>query len=210
MTIHRCVQPKYRHEVWTLFIFLLFYVFLFFIIFSFLFFFFFFLFFFFSFFFSFFFFFFLFFLWAPGLFYFFSYPSIAPSYFAASSLGHCWKTFQSALPPPLCPRFRPLSVVLRCFGGGLLSFSGWRFGRPGLGDPLRLAHEARHAPVICFAVLQPPLRVEVLQRGGGRAIHCWLGRCSQELQVLLHHRTNLSLHCPSQPPAFSLGQMSRS
>ena len=112
----------------------------------------------------------------------------------------------SAPLPPIPTTFgRP--QVLR---GGLLSFSGWRFGRPGLGDPLRLAHEARHAPVICFAVLQPPLRVEVLQRGGGRAIHCWLGRCSQELQVLLHHRTNLSLHCPSQPPAFSLGQMSRS
>ena len=103
------------------FIFLFFYVVHFFLFFFFFFFFFFLFFSFFFLFFSFFsffsFFFFSFFLWAPGLFYFFSYPFITPSYFAASSLGHCWKTFQSALPPPLCPRFRPLWVVLRCFGG---------------------------------------------------------------------------------------------
>ena len=57
--------------------------------------------------------------------------------------------------------------------------------------------------MVCLAVPQPPLCVEVLQRRGGGAIHRWLGRRSQELQVLLHHRTHLSLHCPLQPLAIA-------
>ena len=151
MTIHRCVQPKYQHEDWTLFYFFFFssfffFFFLFFSFFSFFFFFFFF--------FSFFFFFFLFF-----------FVGSRPLLFLLISIHRAlllccvftWPLLED-LPVGLAS---PIPTTLgrpQVLRGGLLSFSSWGFGRPGLGDPLRLAHEARHAPVVCFAVPRiPPL-----------------------------------------------------
>ena len=54
----------------------------------------------------------------------------------------------SSAPLPPIPTTLGRPQVLR---GGLHSLWSW-FGRLGLGDSLRLAHQARNAPILCLAV----------------------------------------------------------